>query len=98
MRHILLALALFLIAPNAFAAIYQLKLQNGDSVVIDTEKKCTVLHPWMDEKHWKAGTIYWKGKQYALCWRVQEGAISTFDSSGEVGTWPIQLFKPLQQS
>lgn len=98
MRLIIAAIVLFLIPATAFGALYEMKMQTGYSVVIDTEKKCTIVHPWMDEQKWKAGTMYWKGKQYAMCWRVQEGAIVTFDASGELGFWPPQAFKPLMSS
>ena len=85
----LLAIVLMLFAISSNAEMVA-RDDAGNTVTLQ-ETEC-VSGPWL--KDWKAATMFYEGKHYAACWRVQGTKVVIIDSAGDVTPIPMQAFRP----
>lgn len=83
-----LAVVMMLFAVQANAAMVA-KDAAGNSVTLQ-ETAC-VSDPWL--KDWKAAVMFFDGKQYAACWRIQGQTVVIIDSAGDVTPIPMTAFR-----
>ncbi len=88
MKYVLLAV-LVLFAASVNAAMVA-KDGSGNSVTLG-ETEC-VAAPWL--KDWKTATMFYEGKTYAACWRLQGNLVVVLDSAGDVTPIPMTSFRP----
>ena len=84
-----LAVVLMLFAMSVNAAMVA-KDSAGNSVTLQ-ETAC-VSDPWL--KDWKAATMFYQGKVFAACWRIQGQTVVIIDSAGDVTPIPMTAFRP----
>lgn len=89
MKYGVLFVVLLLFSISSPAAIVA-KDRAGNSVTLH-EEAC-VSSPWL--QNWKTATMFYQGKQYAACWRVQGELVIILDSSGDMTPIPMQAFQP----
>lgn len=89
MKYGVLAFVLMLFAVSSNAAMVA-KDREGNSVTLQ-ETAC-VSDMWL--KEWKAATMFYQGKQYAACWRLQGNTVVVIDSAGDVTPLPMTAFRP----
>ena len=83
---LLAVLMLFAMSSNAAMVA---KDGSGNSVTLQ-ETAC-VSDPWL--KEWKSATMFYRGKHYAACWRIQGDMVVIIDSAGDVTPLPMGAFK-----
>ena len=90
MKYLLvLAAAAFLVPSCSYAVDYS--AGDGQSKVTLTDKPCK-LGDWF--KDWREARWFYQGKVYAACWRLHRATVVTIDEAGDIGTIPMQQFKP----
>lgn len=89
LRNGVLAVVLMLFALSVNAAMVAKDAQ-GNSVTLQ-ETAC-VSDPWL--KDWKAATMFYQGRVFAACWRLQGNLVIILDSAGDITPIPMTAFRP----
>ena len=89
-----IAVALTTFATCSNAAVYILRDQAGNQVLLFDEK-CEAA-PWLSK--WQKANMHYNGRDYAACWKTSGSAtVIVLDEAGDITALPMAAFRRMTE-